>query len=218
MKADFLRQGGLYAITSVSSACTVASVLEDVTSLLEGGCQLLQYRDKISSSARQQSLARQLLELCQQSNCTLLINDDWQLAARIGAPGVHLGQGDGNVGDARAALGSEAIIGVTCHDQLTLAQKAEQEGADYVAFGAFYPSRSKPEAKPAPLSLLSEARQLIHLPVVAIGGITLDRAPELWQAGADWVAVIQDLFAAENIGEKASAYATQHQLHRRISR
>lgn len=200
-----LTQGGLYAITD--SRCLSGTSLEqEVEDALQGGCTLVQYRDKSSDHAKRRQQAQALLKLCHSVGACLLINDDWRLAADIGAHGVHLGQQDEQLEIARRELGSQAIIGITCHDQLSLAVEAQQQGADYVAFGAFYPSSSKPNARPAPLPLLKQAQQSLQLPVVAIGGITLQRAPELWQQGADWLAVINDIFARQNITEHCRSY------------
>jgi thiamine-phosphate pyrophosphorylase len=135
----------------------------------------------------------------------LIINDDMHLAQALGAEGVHLGQHDGDLHDARALLGAQAIIGITCYQSLDLAQLAQQQGANYVAFGRFFPSRSKPLAGHAPLSLLTEAKQHINIPIVAIGGILPSNAGDLLAAGADLLAVIDGLFAS-NPEAAVSAY------------
>lgn len=196
----------LYAITD-SHLLPGARLLEGVEAALLGGCRWVQYRDKSADKHRRLAEAGALLELCRAYGARLIINDDTTLAAAIGASGVHLGQDDANPRVARAQLGSEAIVGVTCHNSLHLARRAMADGASYLAFGRFFPSSTKPQAPPAPLSLLREARrELGDLPLVAIGGITLDNAPELIAAGADLLAVCQGLFGAEDIAARSRAF------------
>lgn len=193
--ADSIR--GLYAITdpaltpgdTLLSACEIA---------LAAGLRLLQYRNKTAPAATRLHEARALAALCTRFNATLLINDDPQLARDSGAAGVHIGQQDGGVARARALLGPDALIGVTCHGDINLAQHAIAEGADYVAFGRFFPSHTKPQAPAAPLSVLEQARTL-GVPVVAIGGVNPDNAPQLLAAGADAVAVIHGVFGQPDI-------------------
>ena len=194
---------GLYAITDpqlipaerLEQACAAA---------LRGGARLLQYRDKPASSAERQQRASRLAALCRDHGALFLINDDPELAAEVGADGVHLGQSDGAVARARALLGPDAIIGVTCHGSLELARAAAAAGADYVAFGRFHASRTKPGAVAADPSILTAP---LPLPRVAIGGITPDNAPALIAAGADAVAVIHSLFSAPDIEAQARRFA-----------
>jgi thiamine-phosphate pyrophosphorylase len=134
------------------------------------------------------------------------------LAAATGATGVHLGEYDGGIAAARDALGSRAIIGVSCYDDIARARAAALEGADYIAFGAFFPSPTKPQARHADATLLRQARPL-GLPLVAIGGITLDNASTLVEAGADCVAVISALFGADDVRATAAAFATLFHPH-----
>ncbi|MGB0282462.1 MAG: thiamine phosphate synthase [Neptuniibacter sp.] len=200
---------GLYGITDQQLMPDLASLLTQVEKSLKGGAEIIQYRDKSSDLKKRVEQASALNTLCKKHNALLLINDDAGLAAGIGAAGVHLGQSDGAVAEAREMLGPDAIIGVTCHDSIQLAEKAAAEGADYVAFGAFFPSKTKPNANPAPISLLQEAKAKVQLPIVAIGGISVDNADQIISAGADMVAVIHALYAQNNI----TATATQfHQL------
>lgn len=203
-----LPRRGLYAITD--RALLAGRLLPAVEAALQGGAAVLQYRDKSSDAARRRGEAEALLALCRRYRVPLLINDDIELALAVGADGVHLGRGDGALAAARTALGADAIIGATCHDSLAFAAEAVAAGADYLAFGAFHPSTTKPGAQPAPLSVLSAAKGLGR-PVVAIGGITVDNAPPLLAAGADFVAVISDLFAGPDIAERARAYAALFQ-------
>ncbi len=190
---------GLYAITD-SQLLAGGKLLPYVEAALKGGARLLQYRDKSSDDARRLREAEALRELCARHGAQLIINDDAELAARLGV-GLHLGQGDGSLAAARALLGRKAIIGATCHARLDLAEQAIREGASYVAFGRFFDSNTKPGAAPASLELLAQARQLAGLPIVAIGGVTLDNAPSLIAHGASLVAVIHALFSAENAAE-----------------
>ena len=141
---------GLYGITDSVLMPTLDQMLIQVELSILGGARLIQYRDKSSDSVKRQNEASALNNLCQSYNVALIINDDIELALSTGAAGVHLGQSDGELKEARDKLGNDAIIGITCHDSLTLAEKAEQQGADYVAFGAFFQSKTKPHAKPAP--------------------------------------------------------------------
>ncbi len=187
---------GLYAITD--AALTPGErLLEQVAAAIDGGVVLVQYRDKGVDAARRRQEAESLLALCRARGVPLLINDDVKLAAAIGANGVHIGQGDAALSEARARLGDEAIIGVTCHDSLALAREAVAGGADYCAFGRFFPSASKPEAPPANPALLGLARAELPCPVVAIGGISADNGGLLIEAGADLLAVIGGLFDAD---------------------
>lgn len=182
-------------------------LLPAVNAALKGGCGWVQYRDKTTDINRRLFEARELLRACHEWGAQLIINDDPELAKRIGADGVHLGQTDGDPAYARALLGARAIIGVTCHDSLPLALAAREAGASYVAFGRFFRSQTKPEAPPAPLNLLKEARtQLGRLPIVAIGGITVENGGELISAGADRLAVSYGLFSAPDIAARARAF------------
>lgn len=189
---------GLYAITD--SELLKGRLLPYVEAALKGGATLLQYRDKSSDDARRLREAEALRELCNRYGAALIINDDAELAARLGV-GLHLGQGDGALSVARALLGRKAIIGGTCHAQLNLAEAAAKEGASYVAFGRFFNSTTKPGAPAADVALLTAAKAKINLPIVAIGGVTLDNAPELIAHGASMVAVVHGLFGADSAAE-----------------
>jgi len=189
---------GVYAVTD--SKLLSGRFLAYVEAALDGGVTLLQYRDKSSDEARRLREADALMKLCERYKTRLIINDDAELAARLGV-GVHLGQGDGPVTPARTLLGRTAIIGSTCHADVKLALQAAAEGASYVAFGAFFNSSTKPEAEPASMDMLIEARAQIKLPIAVIGGITLENAAPLIERGADLVAVVNALFGAENTQE-----------------
>lgn len=196
---------GLYVITDDKLSGT--SLLEHVQQALLGGARLVQYRNKSNQSAIKEMTARSLLELCREYHVPLLINDDVELASNIGADGVHLGQADMRLTEARHHLGADAIIGVTCHASLELAKRAEQQGANYVAFGRFFASQTKPDAPPASIDLLISARKQLSIPVCAIGGITPDNAPKLLEAGADLLAVIHGVFGQDDITNAAKCYA-----------
>lgn len=197
-----MRLRGLYAITD--GALLAGRLLPAVEAALAGGARVLQYRDKSGDAARRRQEATDLLALCRRLRVPLLINDDVELALAVGADGVHLGRGDGPLRAARERLGPDAIIGATCHDSLDFAAEARAAGASYLAFGAMYPSATKPGATAATPATLSAARRL-GLPVVAIGGITADNAAPVIAAGADCVAVISDLWTATDITARARA-------------
>jgi thiamine-phosphate pyrophosphorylase len=193
----------LYAITD-STLMPNEKLFSGVEAALKGGCKLIQYRDKSDEYARRIFEAKKLVMLCNQYQAQLLINDDVSLAQEVGAHGVHLGQGDANAVAARIILGSRAIIGVTCHDSLELASTAIKDSANYIAFGRFFSSNTKPDARPAPLSLLTQARaKFPNTTIAAIGGITTENAKSVLTAGADLIAVCHSLFAADDISAQA---------------
>ena len=189
---------GLYAITD-PGLCPDERLADQVEEALAGGCRVIQFRDKRPDRCLRERLARQLLRVCRAHDACLLINDDLALAGEIGADGVHLGRDDPDPAAARSQLGEEAIIGVSCYNQLTLAREAEGRGVDYVAFGRFFPSRTKPGAVQAEPTLLRQARAAIDLPLVAIGGITPENGAPLIEAGADMLAVIHGIFGQPDI-------------------
>ncbi len=191
----------LYAITD-STLMPGELMLIKAQAALQGGCQWLQYRDKSKDQALRLTQACALKRLCEQYNAKLIINDDLQLAIASQAHGLHLGQGDGSVRQARQDMDPHAVIGVTCHDQLSLANTAIHDGASYVAFGRFFNSSTKPHAKAAPLTLLNQARHL-NVPVIAIGGITPDNSHSVMHAGASAIAVCHSLFACDNVEARA---------------
>jgi len=196
---------GLYAITQ--EAQDTVELLHKVRLALQGGVRLLQYRNKLGSAALRLQQAMALRTLTHEFNVPLVINDDVQLASVVAADGVHLGFEDGSIAAARQVLGREKLIGVSCYNRLELAQEAEAQGADYVAFGAFFASTVKPDAAMATLKLLTRARREINLPVVAIGGITAENAGAVLSAGAHALAVISALFNAPDIRQEASKFA-----------
>jgi len=194
---------GLYAITP--GIDNDFDLFDYATSVLSGGAKLLQYRDKQSNNQQRLARAQALLRLCKAYQARLIINDDVELARVSQADGVHLGADDGDLRQARLSLGESAIIGASCYADLKRAQSAVAQGASYLAFGSMYTSSTKPTAKACKLVTLTAARQF-NLPVVAIGGISLETAPALIRAGADALAVIGDLAQAEDIQRRAQQY------------
>jgi thiamine-phosphate pyrophosphorylase len=197
---------GLYVIAD-STYLTPTAFVPAVAAALAGGARVIQYRDKASDAATRERVARELNALCRTHGVPFLINDDVALARASGASGVHLGRNDPQIGAARAALGPGALIGASCYNELERARAAQAAGADYVAFGRFFPSRTKPQAVPATLALLRAARAELVIPIVAIGGITPDNGGSLIQAGADALAVIEGVFAQSDIRAATERYA-----------
>ena len=195
---------GLYAVTPDCS--DGQRLLADVEAALAGGCRVVQYRDKISTKPEQLARAKALRDLTQRYGASLLINDDIALAVLVGAEGVHLGLDDGNLIAARAILGPDKILGASCYADLALAETAVAAGVDYIAFGAAYPSPTKPEAPRATADLYTRAKRKLDSAICAIGGITVANAPPLIAAGADLLAVITDLFGAPDIAARAAQY------------
>jgi len=189
----------LYAITD-TQLLPGDRLFSAVIDSLKGGCKLIQYRDKSTDKERRFFEASKLISLCNQYQANLVINDDVELAQEAQAHGVHLGQSDTNPIAARIILGSQAIIGVTCHNSLGLAKKAIADSANYIAFGRFFTSNTKPDAQAVSLDLLINARkQFPDNKIVAIGGITLENAKSVLNAGADIIAVCHALFSAHDI-------------------
>lgn len=187
-------QRGLYAITQTEGK-TIDQVVAEVDAALRGGAAVIQYRDKNPIDAP--NLARRLVALCHAHQVPLLINDSAELALSVGADGVHLGKDDGNIAEARRLLGPDAIIGVSCYNDIDRAVAAVAAGANYVAFGRFFPSGSKPLAAPAAIDTLIRAKRRLRVPIVAIGGIVPGNGGQLLAAGADVLAVIGGVFDRE---------------------
>ncbi len=199
------RISGLYAITPDEQ--DTVELLSKVKLALLGGARVLQYRNKTADSEMRLEQAGALRELACEFDVPLIINDDVLLARLIGADGVHLGGSDGSVTGVREVLGSGKLIGVSCYNRLALAHEAVGMGADYVAFGSFFSSTVKPDAVVATPGLLRHAYREIAVPLVAIGGITVNNGPQLLEAGADALAVISDLFGAKDIQGTARKFA-----------
>jgi thiamine-phosphate pyrophosphorylase len=197
---------GLYVITDDRNE-GVTTLTRRVDAALRGGARLVQYRNKQGAAQHRLATATALQALCQSHGVPLLINDDIQLAVAVGAAGVHLGRDDQPTAMARAQLPPGGLIGRSCYDRFDLAQRAADEQADYVAFGSFFASPTKPHAVTAPLPLLRRARRELALPVVAIGGITPENGAALVEAGASMLAVISAVFAAPDVTHAARAFA-----------
>jgi thiamine-phosphate pyrophosphorylase len=195
---------GLYAVTPDEQDSARLAAL--VQAAAEGGARLVQYRNKIASSELREAQARALAVICRRYGIPLIVNDHLELAAAIGADGLHLGRDDGDVAAARAIL-PHALIGVSCYNELERAIAAERAGADYVAFGRFFESTTKPGNIRASLELVARAKRVVRLPIVAIGGITLANAPALVSAGVDALAVVSALFDSADARAAAGQFA-----------
>jgi len=213
------RLRGLYVITDPALSQQRHLPVETmVDAAIRGGARIVQYRNKTSAPERRLRETQAIAALCRDANVLFLVNDDIELALAAKADGVHIGQRDASLTHARSLLGSTRIIGVTCHDQISLALAAQDAGADYVAFGRFYPSLSKPEAPPASLAILRQAHERLRIPVAAIGGITPTNAPALLELGVAMLAVIHGVFGAEDIAAAADEYARLFTLQSRLAR
>lgn len=198
--------GGLYAITPPCYP-DAQRLITGCAAALQGGARLLQFRDKSGNPAWRLETGRRLLDICLEHEVPLIINDDVELARELGAAGVHLGLEDATIAEARTALPAGSIIGATCHDRLDLAGTAAGQGATYLAFGSMFPSATKPGAVSCPPQTLTRAKS--HgLPLVAIGGITLENGASLIEAGADYLAVIDALFASSDVRGTAEKFAS----------
>jgi len=197
-----VKLSGLYAITTPSQYLP-----QQVEAAIAGGARVIQYRDKSSDQSLRLEQAQQLNRICSAAKIPLIINDDVELAARVSAAGVHLGRDDIAFKNARRDLGDDAIIGISCYNDFDLALQAQQHGADYIAFGSFFASPTKPLATKADRALLQRAKQELGIPVVAIGGITPDNGKLLIEAGADMLAVISALFAQADVEQASRSFA-----------
>jgi thiamine-phosphate pyrophosphorylase len=192
---------GLYVITAADTS------VEDVASAIRGGASVVQYRDKSGDASQRLKKSEALGRLCSDTGTLLIINDDVELAAAVCADGVHLGREDTDCTRARERLGDGAIVGVSCYNEYTRAESAARAGASYIAFGAFFPSPTKPEAPRATPDLIVRARQELSLPVVAIGGITPQNGASLIAAGADMLAVITAVFSQPDIAGSSRRFS-----------
>jgi len=188
---------GIYAITPETE--DTVELLARVSAALAGGIRLFQYRNKTGSEPLRREQCNALLDRVREFDGVLIVNDNARLASDVDADGVHLGKDDESVTDARRRLGPDKIIGVSCYNDLARARVLEAAGADYVAFGSFFPSFTKPAAVSAPVNLLSRAKSELKVPVVAIGGINKDNAATLIEAGADALAVLSGLFSVDEV-------------------
>jgi thiamine-phosphate pyrophosphorylase len=183
---------GLYAITPDWN--DTARLVATTEAILLGGCRIVQYRNKTASPCHRDEQAVALRGLTRRHGALLIVNDDLELALAVAADGVHLGADDGDLAAARTRLGSDRILGASCYQSTATADLAARAGADYIAFGSFFASPTKPHAGRAELDLIGATKRSWNLPVCAIGGITLDNAPALIDAGADLLAVISAVY------------------------
>lgn len=188
---------GLYAITP--DEADTAALAARVRAAVSGGARFVQYRNKAAPFSLLREQAAALLGVCRKEGAALIVNDHLSVALECDADGLHLGRDDESIEQARSALGPDKILGVSCYNSLGYALDAQEQGADYAAFGSFFASAVKPHAVRAPQRLLREARRRLSIPIVAIGGITLDNAGALISAGADSIAVISALFEAPDV-------------------
>jgi len=196
---------GLYVIAD--AACIGnKEIITKTEEVLTAGVKIIQYRDKVNSQENRYNIAEQLRRLTSDHTCLLLINDDAQLAQSIEADGVHLGQDDTSIKQARELLGGDKIIGASCYALFENAQAAISASADYIAFGSFFPSATKPNAPRAEITLLTKAKQQFKIPICAIGGITPQNATNVLDAGADMIAVISAVFNASSPKQAVQEY------------
>ena len=202
---------GLYAVTP--DGLDTGALVGKVRLALAGGARLVQYRNKSADATLRREQGAALLAVCRASRVPLIINDDLDLAAALGADGLHLGRDDVPIAEARIRMGKGKLLGASCYNRLDRAEGARSAGADYVAFGSAFPSTTKPGATRAPLSLYREAKARLACPIVAIGGITRDNARAVIEAGADAVAVISALFNSDDIERSAREFANLFSVH-----
>lgn len=203
---DSFRVRGLYAIADTSYLDDV-HLVPAVEQALRGGARVIQYRDKTHSTTQRTLQASALRALCAKHGACFIINDDVELARTVGADGVHIGREDAAIEIAKRDLGVRGIVGVSCYNDFARAEAMIGQGASYVAFGSFFPSRTKPNALRAPIDLLRAARSRFDVPLVAIGGITPENGATLVNAGADALAVISGVFDQVDVETSAQRYA-----------
>jgi thiamine-phosphate pyrophosphorylase len=196
---------GLYAVTA--DAADTQALLAQVGAAIAGGARLIQYRNKTAAPELRLTQARRLKSLCAEHGATFIVNDHVDLALEVDADGVHIGAEDDSLARARQMLGAQKLVGVSCYNRLELARASVEHGANYVAFGSFFPSQVKPGAVQAPIALLADARREIAVPIAAIGGITAQNAPQLLSAGADMLAVITAVFGAADVRASAREFS-----------
>ena len=203
---------GLYAITPDEPRTDI--LLRKVGEALRGGASAVQYRNKTADPELRREQGCALAALCRAAGVVFIVNDDLELALELDAGGVHLGADDGDLAEARQRLGQAKLLGASCYNRLELGEAAAKAGADYLAFGSVFASATKPGAVRAPLAIFAQARRGIDLPLVAIGGITLENAPRVFAAGADAIAVISAVFDAADIAASAAGFTRLHQPQR----
>ena len=210
------RVAGLYALTPDREESN--ALLVRVAAAIAGGASAIQFRSKSAPPEVKREQAARLRALCATCGAIFIVNDDVELARAVAADGVHLGRDDASVAAARARLPASAIVGASCYDSLDRAASAVAAGADYIAFGSFHPSATKPDAVRAQPQLLTVARARWSIPVVAIGGITAANAPPLIAAGADALAVLGGVFDATDVEAAAREICACFRLTRARAR
>ncbi|HEY0915967.1 MAG TPA: thiamine phosphate synthase [Solimonas sp.] len=198
---------GLYAITSEAICRSPDRLVASAAEALAGGARLLQYRDKWHDAATRERNAHALRGLCHEFGALFIVNDDPALAEAVDADGVHVGAADAPLAEARRRLGPRAIIGVSCSNSLDRARAAAAAGANYVAFGRFFESGTKPDAPQADLALLQAARAAVGLPICVIGGLLPSNTGPLIAAGADMAAAVEGVFGAPDVEAAAREYS-----------
>jgi thiamine-phosphate pyrophosphorylase len=196
---------GLYGITP--DMTDTAALLTRTEQALAGGARLIQYRNKTADAVLRRHQADLLAQLCRRNNVPLIVNDDLDLTLEIGADGVHVGEYDIGIATARRRLGAGKIVGASCYNKPELAHAARIQGADYVAFGAFYPTLTKQHTVVATIGMLQQVKKSIVVPVVCIGGINTANALSLIEAGASAIAVSQALYQTKNVRETAENFS-----------
>jgi thiamine-phosphate pyrophosphorylase len=209
MRDSFIIKG-LYAITPDSA--DLNTLIQKTKSAIEGGAFMVQYRSKIQDRDVKMQQCAAILRLCREYEIPCIVNDDVDMCRILEADGIHLGEKDDNIAEVRHMLGEDAIIGSSCYDQLDRAKTAQKEGASYVAFGAMFATSTKPNAPRATLALLKEAKREIQIPIVAIGGITVNNAHDVIKTGIDAIAVITSLYEAKSIKETAETLSKMFQI------
>jgi len=197
---------GLYAITP--DTADLHTLLQKTQLAIEGGAFMVQYRSKIHDRDVKMLQCAAILRLCREYKIPCIVNDDVNMCRILEADGVHLGDKDDNIAEVRRILGEDVIIGSSCYDQLNRAKQAQKEGASYVAFGAMFETSTKPNAPRATLELLREAKSQIQIPIVAIGGITMNNAHDVIGTGIDAIAVINSLYESNSIKETAETLSS----------
>ena len=211
MRDSFIIKG-LYAITPDSA--DLNTLIQKTKSAIEGGAFMVQYRSKIQDRDVKMHQCAAILRLCREYEIPCIVNDDVDMCRILEADGIHLGEKDDNIAEVRHILGEDAIIGSSCYDQLDRAKSSQKEGASYVAFGAMFPTFTKPNAPRATLALLKDAKREIEIPIVAIGGITVNNAHDVIKTGIDAIAVINSLYEAKSIKETAETFVKM--FHQKI--
>ena len=204
MRDSFIIKG-LYAITPDSA--DLNTLIQKTQLAIEGGAFMVQYRSKILNRDVKMQQCAAILRICREYDIPCIVNDDVEMCRVLEADGVHLGENDDNIAEVRRILGEDSIIGSSCYDQLNRAKQAQKEGASYVAFGAVFTTPTKPNAPRATLELLREAKSEIQIPIVAIGGITMNNAHDVIETGIDAIAVITCLYESNSIKETAETFS-----------